>query len=792
MKRFVLFIFLSQILFFTALAGDDVSRDNKTISGHIKDARSGEDLIGATIYIKELGTGTVTNVYGFYSISLPKGNYHISYSYIGYEPLSRALELKEDIRIDIELEQVKTQLEEVRIIAEKKGEILQKPEMSVAKIEARTIREIPSLFGEVDVIRAIQLLPGVQFTSEGSTGFSVRGGSPDQNLVLLDEATVYNAGHLLGFFSVFNNDAVKDVMLYKGDIPAQFGGRLASVLDVRMKDGNTKKFGVTGGIGLISSRLTVEGPIIKEKTSFIASGRRTYADLFLPFSNNKDIRDNKLYFYDFNAKINHVIDENNRIFASGYFGRDVFKNDFAKMILGNQTGTIRWNHLFSKRTFSNFSFIYSNYQYLLGTAEEDTPNSFEWTSELEDVGLKADFTYYLNANNTLKVGASVIHHFFDPGKAKGTGSESLFTEYNQPKARALESAVYISNEQKIGARLTARYGLRFSMFNNIGPTTVYYFDENYDYDHEESMKDLDFYNTYTGWEPRLGLNYVLTETSSFKSSYARTYQYIQLAQNSTAGTPLDIWFPASPNVKPQIADQVAVGYFRNFMQNALETSLEVYYKNMQNTIDFKDHASLLLNKEIEGELRFGKSWSYGVELMVKLLEMQVGKGYMNGWVSYTYSRAFREIKEINRGEKYSAPYDKPNDISIVWNYDITKRLSVAANWIYQTGRPLTIPTGRAVIEGNVIPVYSDRNDFRYKPYHRMDVSVTFRGKDKGQRFQYDWNLSIYNVYNRHNMWSLNFAQEDPDQSDPTKAYDTYVENVYLFGIIPSLTFNFRF
>ncbi len=786
------FIILLLFIGMCAWADEEISRDNKVVSGHIKDAETGEDLIGATIYVQELKTGTVTNVYGFYSLSLPPGNYSLIFSFIGYNPLQKKLELKEDITLDIELNPAKTMLEEVKVIAQKKGEILRKPEMSVAKIEAKRIQQIPALFGEVDIIRAIQLLPGVQFTSEGSTGFSVRGGSPDQNLVLLDEATVYNAGHLLGFFSVFNNDAIKDVKLYKGDIPARYGGRLASVLDVRMKDGSTKKLGVKGGIGLISSRLTIDGPIIKDRTSFLVSGRRTYADLFLPFASNEDLRDNKLYFYDFNAKLNHNFDENNRIYVSGYFGRDVFKNDFAKMILGNQTATIRWNHLFSKRIFSNFSLIYSNYQYLLGTAEENDPNSFEWSSELEDIGLKADFTYYLDANNTIRVGAQALHHFFDPGKAKGLGDNSLLDEYKQPKARALETAVYLSNEQKFGSRFTAKYGLRFSMFNNIGPTTLYFFDENYDFAYEELKKSLDFYNTYTGWEPRLGFNYILTEESSVKASYSRTYQYIQLAQNSTAGTPLDIWFPASPNVKPQISDQVAVGYFRNFLQNTLETSVEAYYKTMQNTVDFKDHASLLLNKEIEGELRFGKSWSYGLEIMAKLLEMKVGKGSMNGWVSYTYSRAFREITEINDGDKYSAPYDKPNDVSIVWNYDISKRLSVAANWIYQTGRPLTIPTGRAVIEGNVIPVYSDRNDFRYKPYHRMDVSITLRGKNTEKRFQHDWNLSIYNVYNRHNMWSLNFAQEEPDAANPGTGYDTYVENVYLFGIIPSLTFNFRF
>ncbi len=760
-----------------------------SINGHITDSKNGEDLIGATVYVKELGTGAVTNAYGFYAMNLAPGTYNLVFSYIGYTSQEKTVDLKKDVTLNIELDPGQQMLNEVQVVAERKGEMIKKPEMSVVKLEAKTIKKIPSFFGEVDVIKALQLLPGVQFTSEGSIGFSVRGGSPDQNLILLDEATVYNAGHLLGFFSVFNNDAIKDVQLYKGDIPARYGGRLSSVLDVRMKDGNVKKLSVTGGIGLIASRLTIESPIIKDKTSFILSGRRTYFDLFLPIFGKDQIKDNKLYFYDFNGKINHKIDENNRIYLSGYLGRDVFKNQFAQMKFGNQTASLRWNHLFSKRVFSNFTLIYSKYLYSLGTSKDDEETSFTWNSDLRDIGFRSDLTSYIDTKNTIRFGFHTTYHMFEPGIAEG-GENSLFNEYKLPEQHALESSVYLSNEQKLGSRFILKYGLRYTLFNNIGPTEVYYFDNDYNFSHTVDYDKREVYNTYHGLEPRLGFNYILNNISSIKASYSKTNQFIQLAQNSAAGTPLDVWFPASPNVKPQVCNQFALGYFRNFLGNGLETSLEVYYKKMQNTIDFKDHAELLLNKEIEGELRFGKSWSYGAELMLRLVDMPLWKGMISGWVSYTYSRTWREIEDINNGNKYPAPFDKPHDVSVVLNYDITKRLTVSANWIYLTGRPVTVPTGRAYIEGNVLPIYSDRNDFRYKDYHRMDLSVTWRSKDKGQGFKYDWNLSIYNVYNRHNTWSLNF-QQDTEGNNPD-AYKTKVTNVYLVGIVPSITFNFKF
>lgn len=764
-----------------AVGESDPSVKRYTVSGHVKDAETGEDLFGASVLVVEIGTGSVTNEYGFYSVSLLKGQYSLRFSYTGYKSQVYKVTVEKDILLDIQLTPLSETLKEIEIKADRTDANVKAPEMSIVKMDVKTINKIPALMGEVDIIKAIQLLPGIQSVSEGSSGFSVRGGSPDQNLILLDEATVYNPSHFLGFFSVFNNDAIKDVKLYKGDLPAQYGGRLASVLDVRMKDGNQKKFSGTGGIGLISSRLTLEGPVIEDRTSFIVSGRRTYADLFLPLSKNEGVQDNRLYFYDVNAKINHTFNENNRIYLSGYFGRDIFKNPFANMKLGNSTATARWNHLFSQRLFSNFTTIYSRYEYGLGAANEDEPNSFLWTSKLQDFQVKGDFTFYPSTNHTLRFGFSSTLHIFDPGKAKGTGEESLFTEYALDRTHALESGVYISNDQDIGSRLTLKYGLRFSLFQNVGPVTVYRYDQNFKLADSSKYSPGDFYHTYSGLEPRLGMIYVLDEVSSIKSSYSHTYQYLQLAQNSTAGTPLDIWFAAGPNVKPQVADQVAAGYFRNLRRNTIETSVEVYYKSMRNAIDFKDHAALLLNKQLEGELRFGKAWAYGIELMITVPE-----GRLNGWVSYTYSRTYRKFKDINDEKAYPAPYDSPHDVSIVMNFEASQRISLSANWIYSTGKPVTFPTGRAVIDGAIVPIYSDRNAYRIKDYHRLDLSVTLHQKPNDHRFKWDLIFSVYNAYNRHNTWAINFVQ------DAQNPYKTYAEMTYLFGVIPAVTFNFRF
>jgi hypothetical protein len=780
MKNYTLALFIVFIAFSALADGGEVVK-KYSLSGHVKDAETGEDLIGATIYVKELQAGTATNLYGFYSLSLVPGKYTFVYSYVGYQSHQATFDIQDLMTYDVELLAKGQELDEVVIIGEAINDNVTRTEMSAIKMDSKVINSIPALMGEVDIIKAIILLPGVQTISEGSSGFSVRGGSMDQNLIQLDEATVYNASHLMGFFSVFNNDAIKDVKLYKGDIPAAAGGRLSSLLDVRMKDGNTKKISARGGIGTISSRLTLEGPIAKDKASFIVSGRRTYADIFLKLFGNEDVRDNRIYFYDLNGKANWNINENNRVYFSGYYGNDIFKNPDFKMGWGNLTFSGRWNHLFSKKLFSNFTLLYSKFNYELGTPPGEA-SAFEWKSNLKDRGGKADFTYFLNPQNTIKFGVSSIYHSFTPGTARGLGDEAFFGELTVEDNNALESGLYVSNEQKIGARITLKYGLRFSHFTNIGAATIYNYNDEYNVVDSTVYDKGVAFSPYSGFEPRLGITYILTDNSSIKSSYSRTRQYVQLAQNSTAGTPLDIWFPSSPNVKPQIADQVALGYFRNFRKNTIETSVEAYYKKTQNTIDFKDHAELLLNQQFEGELRFGSGEAYGLEFLAKFNIKKI-----NGWVSYTLSRTERTIEGINDGKTYPTTYDKPHDVSIVLSWDVSKRISVGANWIYTTGSAVTFPTGRFVYGNRVAPLFSSRNGYRMPDYHRLDVSFTLKSKEKPNRkWYYEWNLSFYNAYARKNPWVINFKQE------PDNANKTYAEMIYLFGIVPAITFNFHF
>ncbi len=755
-----------------------MAQEKFTISGHIRDADNGEALIGATVYVGELESGAVSNLYGFYSITLPAGDYSLNYSYVGYDSQAFAVKLTKDEQVDVELGLKGTLLTQVVVTAESEKENLETVEMSNTKMSVETISKIPALMGEVDIIKAIQLLPGVQTAGEGTSGFYVRGGAVDQNLILLDEAPVYNAAHLMGFFSVFNPDAVKDVKLYKGGIPAEYGGRLSSVLDIRMKEGNSKRFAGSAGIGTISSRLTLEAPIVKDKGSFLVSGRRTYADVFTIFSKDSTVRDSQLYFYDLNLKANYKLGEKDRIYASGYFGRDVFGDSDFKISWGNATGSVRWNHVYNKKLFSNFTAIYSNFDYFLGEPEGST--AFEWKSNIRDWTGKMDFNYFANTRNTLRFGLISTVHKFNPGKARGVGDETIFNELGTNPTHALEHAVYLSNETKITPLLTAQYGLRVTGFQNIGPGTVYNFDAQYEAIDSTVYKKGDIYQTYGSLEPRIGLRYTLSDNSSIKASYNRTTQYLQLASNSTSSSPLDIWFPASPNVKPQRADQWAMGYFRNFQDNAIETSVEVYYKNMHDQIDFRDHAELLLNPELEGELRTGKGRAYGMELLVKKQ-----KGKLTGWIGYTLSRTEKKIETINNDNWYPAKYDKTHDLSIVASYELNDRWDFGMTWIYGTGSAVTMPTGRFEYAGMIAPVYSDRNDRRLPAYHRMDFSATLHPK-KVRKISGDWVFSIFNGYNRKNAFSILFS-EDPDNANVTRAQKTY-----LFPIIPSVTKNFKF
>lgn len=778
---FLFFLIFSTIFGVKIYAENDSAKPYLNLSGYISDASTGEMLIGATVYITGLSAGGATNVYGYYSIRLVAGEYQLTYSYMGYESQKLQISLKSDTTLNIKLIPQGLNLNEVVVTGESFSEQISRAQMGVARLDIKNIRQIPAFMGEVDIIKALQLLPGVQATSEGGSGFSVRGGSPDQNLILLDEALVYNPSHLMGFFSVFNNDAVKGVELFKGDIPAEYGGRLSSVVDVRMNEGNSQRVSGQGGIGTISSRLMLEGPIQKDKSSFMLAGRRTYADLFLAISPDEEIRDNALYFYDFNGKANYTFNDRNRIFVSGYFGKDVFKNENFALGWGNQTFTLRWNHLFSSKIFSNFSLIYSRFNYDLGIPEGQA-NAFNWNSQMKDYSLKSDFSWFASANNTLKFGFQSTYHNFSPGTAEGIGNETAFNKIEVAKAFAFESGLYVSNEQKIGSRLTLKYGLRLSLFNNIGEGTVYEFDNNYDQVDSVVYPSGEVFQNFMNLEPRFSIAYKIDEFSSVKAAYTRNVQYVHLAQNSTAGTPLDIWFPSSPNVKPQLGDQFSLGYFRYFPKEKLETSVEGFYKLNHNAIDFKDHADLLLNEILEGELRFGEAWSYGLEFLVRLSE-----GRLNGWVSYTWSRTFRKIPEINNGNPYPASYDRPHDISIVANYKLSKRINLGANWVYATGSAITFPTGRFTIGNSIAPVYSDRNAYRLPDYHRLDLSITLKPKDKPNRkWTGEWNLSIYNAYYRKNPWVINFVA-DTEQSNVTNA-----EMTYLFGIVPAITYNFKF
>lgn len=775
------FIHKAIVLVFCCLLTTVTLSGKVSLSGYVRDAGTGEALIGANVAVRELGSGTVANTYGYYSLSLDPGRYTLLFSYVGYVTETRSVNLESDLEMVVELAESLQNLEEVTVTAVASNSNVTSLETGSTQLPIQSIRKIPALLGEVDVIKAIQLLPGVQVASEGSSGFNVRGGSQDQNLIQLDEAPVYNPSHLLGFFSVFNNDAIKDVKLYKGDIPASTGGRLASLLDIRMKDGNSKRFSATGGVGTISSRLTVEGPLLQEKASFLISGRRTYADIFLPFAADTAVRGNSLFFYDLNAKVNYTPNGNNRIFFSAYMGKDVFANDFAGMYFGNRTVSLRWNHLFSKKLFSNFTMINSHYFYDLGTPEGSVPY-FNWLSFLEDYGGKADFTLYWSPDLTLRYGISGFYHVLKPGSIEAIDQEENTTEAELEYNHALESGAYFSVQSKISERLSVKAGLRYSLFSNVGPATVQRYDDNYQVIDSIYYGKGAFYHHYHGPEPRLAVTFLLNDRHSVKASYSRTRQYLQMASNSTAGTPLDIWFPASPNIQPQVSDQVSAGYFRNFADNRIESSIEVYYKKMRHSIDFRDHAQLLLNPRLEGELRIGEATSYGAELFVRF---DLGK--LSGWASYTYSRTIRDIPEINGGIPYPAPYDKPHDLSLVASYDPVPRLSVGATWVYSTGIPFTLPAGRYEILGNILPLYTGRNDYRFPDYHRLDLSVTLRGKQKpGKRWQGEWNLSVYNAYARKNYWSLNFHQ---DEMDPNK---TYAEMTYLFSIIPAVTYNFTF
>lgn len=773
-----------------------------TVSGYVKSSADGETILGATIYTRELASmGTSTNNSGFYSLTLPSGKYKLVISSLGFTTQLLDLDLIQNRVQNIELDDSETQLGEVIITEDIIDANVSSNRMSIEKLSIQTIKSMPALLGEVDVIRSIQLLPGVSTVGEGASGFNVRGGGVDQNLILQDESIIYNSSHLFGFFSVFNPDAVKDVTLMKGGIPAQYGGRLSSLLDVKLKEGNSKEFAGSAGIGTVSSRLSLEAPIIKDKSSFIIAARRSYADVFLKLL--PDFKDNQLYFYDLSAKWNYNIDAKNTVFVSGYFGKDVFQfNDDFKLNWGNATGTVRWNHVFNQKLFAKFTGVFSNYNYLLGVPSGT--DAFEWISSIQNQNAKADLQYFINPKNTLNFGGSVINYSFQPGKISPLGNNNIFNEYELATQRGLEYAVYIDNDREFGSRWSVQYGLRLSMFDYRGPYTTK------EYEGKDGLrKDLVKTKKYGSesivkyWnpEPRFSTRYVLDEKSSIKASYQRMAQYIHLISSTSAASPLDIWQPSTTNIKPETADQVAIGYFRNIKNNMFETSVEVYYKNSTNQIDYINGAETLLNEDLESELLYGKGRAYGAEFYIKKKS-----GKLNGWVSYTLAKSERQIIGLNNNDWYNAKYDRTHNISIVGIYDLTKKWSFSTSFAYLTGVATTFPNSRYTVQGIVIPDISDdsRNNYRVPAYHRLDFSATLTPEGKpNKKYTSNWVFSVYNAYNRRNAFSVYFGQNNDSQNltytqdpngtvIPTSA-KTQATRLAIFGsIIPSVTYNINF
>jgi hypothetical protein len=769
MTKFKLTLLCMLFLSFTLSA-----QDKFTISGTIRDKASGEELIGATIMVKEIpNTGKAANEYGFYSITLPKGTYTLRANFVGYNEMIKTINLDKNQKVDWALESGKV-LEEVVVTATKQDDNITKTTMGTEKLNIQEIAKLPVIFGEKDVLKTLQLLPGIKSAGEGNSGFYVRGGGADQNLILLDEAPVYNASHLLGFFSTFNSDAIKDATIIKGNAPSQYGGRLSSVLDVRMREGNDKEFQTSGGIGLISSRLSIEGPIQQEKSSFMISGRRTYADLFLKATD--DFKDNELYFYDLNAKANYRINENNRLFVSGYFGRDRLGfGDAVGIDWGNKTATVRWNSIINSKWFSNTSLIYSDYSYEFKV--NGGGNSFTNQSKIKDWNLKQEFQFFPNPKNSWRFGLNTIHHTITPGSLISDNATN--TSQIKDGRKSWENAIYFNNTFSASPKLSIDYGLRLSSWSILGGTTYNIYDKGIKTD-SVVLADNAIGKTYFNLEPRLSFNYILNEKSSIKMGYARNTQNLHLLSNSTSSNPTDQWIGSSYNIKPEIADQVSLGYFRNYADNKYEFSVETYYKSMQNQVDYKNGADIQTAKDVESELLYGKGRAYGLELYLKKKT-----GRFTGWLSYTLSRTERQIEGINDGNWYAARQDRTHDIAIVGMYQLSPKWSLASNFVYNTGSAVTFPSGKYNVAGKTTFYYTERNGYRMPDYHRLDISATYEKPRKG-KFQSSWNFSVYNLYGRENAYTITFADSE---TDPSKTVATQTS---LFKWVPSVTYNFKF
>lgn len=751
----------------------------KVLSGTVRDANTGETLIGAVITEDLAQVSTSTNSYGFYSLLLPQGDRTVSVSYVGYETQTKVLSLNESIKYDVELIPNQNKLEEVIVSGTRRSKNVKSPQMGAFKFSTEEIKNVPVLFGEKDLLKTIQLLPGVQSGGEGSANFFVRGGGGDQNLILLDEAIVYNASHLLGFFSTFNSDAVKDVQLYKGGIPSQYGGRISSVLDIAMVDGNQKEFSAEGGIGLIASRLKVSAPLSDGRGSFMISGRRTYADLFLKLSSDQDVKQSKLYFYDLNAKLNYRIDDRNKIFVSGYFGKDDlgFSDKFG-FNWGNSTATVRWNHIFNDRLFGNTSLIYSDFNYNVGV--NGNSGDFDIASKIGNFNLKQDFSFYPSNSSTIRFGVNALNQTIRPASLSADEDANV-NSIRIEKRKGWDISAYFSHEWKATERLSLLYGLRLSDFMVIGPGTFYSFDGERDVVGEQYFGNGTVAKHYINLEPRLSASLLLNSQSSIKLSYNRMVQNLHQLTNSTSALPTDQYVLSSLNIKPQLADQVAFGYFRNFSENTYEFSVESYYKSMDNQIDFRTGADLQANKLLEGELLFGKGRAYGLEFLLRK-----SRGKLSGWISYTLSKSERKFNGINQGNWFNARQDRTHDVSLVTMYKLSDKWSFGANLIFNSGNAVTYPAGKYDLNNTTLFYYTERNSHRAPNYHRLDLSATYEPQKSNKRFTSSWTFGIYNAYNRRNAYIVDF-RENENNPTITEAYQ-----IALFGIIPSVTWNFKF
>ncbi len=764
------------------------SQERFTISGYVQEENSGENLIGVSIYDKASQKGTTSNQYGFYSITLEKGTYEIIFSFIGLNTITKKINLNKDRRLNVSLSEKSILSEEVIITSERQDKNIESSDMSQAKLKVENIKQLPVILGEVDVIKSAQLLPGIQSGGEGNSGLYVRGGGPDQNLILLDEAVVYNAAHLFGFFSVFNADAIKDINIIKGGMPAEYGGRLSSVLDISMKDGNNKEYEVDGGIGLLSSRLTLQGPVQKNRSSFIVSGRRTYIDvLSKPFMQKDNaFNGSGYYFYDLTTKINYRISDKNRLFLSGYFGRDVFKfinsdNDIGiKIPWGNATTSLRWNHLFNDKLFMNTSLIFSDYRFEFNL--EQSQFEFKIFTGINDWNTKVDFLYQPNQRHTIKFGTNYTYHEFMPGNATGKSGEVIFEPDEVYKEYSNEGAIYLSDDIELTDAFKIHAGLRYSSFQHSGYISFR------DYLKNEIEANND---NYRHLEPRLSFRYKLNSTSSLKGAYTQNYQYVHLALLSGSSLPSDLWVPSSSEIKPKFSTQYGIGYFKNLKDNMYETSIEAYYKEMTNLIEYKEGVlpEDNTNSNSDGAFTFGNGDSYGLELLIKKT-----KGKTTGWIGYTLSKTTRYFDEVNEGIAFPAKYDRRHDLSITAKHKLSEKWTLSSVFVYATGNAITLPTERYMVGGNIYTEYTSRNGFRMKPYHRLDIGATYTPKKK-KRFQSSWSFSIYNVYSRKNPYFIYFALESAEGQEGSIQNGDLTPKAYqvsIFPILPSVTWNFNF